>query len=187
MNCECCDQKRPALTANDEGISSSVPSTAGKSRAHPGMSLNGFNSLFFTNKLYLRSIAALTWKIQTRPYKIWSFMRNFFKFSDGKVSPNATKSQSMLVGKCVVCLCDESEFVFIDCGHLCVCKICAKKFSPLPTSPDDSQSMENWQHACPKCRVKIQAAPILVFQGKFSLYQCSNFKFCSLYGFVFYR
>lgn len=71
---------------------------------------------------------------------------------------------SILLRPCIVCLFAEAEYVFINCGHLCVCKDCVSNFSRLPGAGSTSSRLdERWEHKCPKCRVTIEQNPIRVF------------------------
>ena len=56
---------------------------------------------------------------------------------------------------CVVCMEREATWVFNECGHLCLCKACSRKFNKKKTAP-----------LCPICRGKGKAVSLGHYEGE---------------------
>lgn len=62
---------------------------------------------------------------------------------------------------CVVCMARRREFVFVDCGHVCVCGVCLRGLRDRARS-NDGESKDDIC-LCPMCRRKVLREPIRVY------------------------
>ena len=103
--------------------------------------INNLSSLINKNNesSFIKIIFMLVKKIKYIESNIEELEKQYYNLiwcQPGIISCTVTREDESL-NKCCICMDNEKEYAYTNCGHMCVCKDCQQ---------------DEWQHTCPLCK-----------------------------------
>ena len=96
---------------------------------------NNNNNKFHIESVFMEIISMLVKKIESLEYHVEELIC-CKPAINSSITCNFTSHDQSLI-KCCICIDNEKEYAYVNCGHMCVCKECQQG---------------EWVHKCPICK-----------------------------------